>query len=170
MPLNRGAKIYCELVGYGAASDAYHVTATHPEGIGAELAMKDALKDSGFSFMKSIISTHMPLQHRWVILANVLLLIKFSGKSLKNVYVSATKSMTGHFLGAAGAIEAIASVKAIENNKIPPTINTKNIDPHIPRNLEIVLQKPIEKEIKVAMNNTFGFGGHTVSTVFKKMN
>ncbi len=168
--LNRGAKIYCELVGYGAASDAYHVTATHPDGLGAELAMNDALNDSGLSAGEvDYINAHATATPVGDI-GECLAIDKIFGKDSNKVYVSATKSMTGHLLGAAGAIEAIGSVKAVECDKIPPTINTQNIDPQIPVNLHIVLHHFVEKEVNVAISNTFGFGGHTVSTVFKKFN
>ena len=166
--LKRGAKIYCELVGYGAACDAYHVTATHPEGVGAELAIKDALKDSGLSTTDidyiNAHATSTPVGDigECVAISNVF------GTSTGNIDVSATKSMTGHLLGAAGAVESVACVKSIENNIIPPTINTVEIDPEIPQNLNFVLGNAKEKEIRAALNNTFGFGGHTVTTVFKK--
>ncbi len=165
--INRGAKIYCELVGYGSACDAFHVTATHPEGLGAELAMNDALNDAGMSAADvdhiNAHATATPVGD----IGECLAIDKIFGDN--KPLISATKSMTGHLLGAAGAIEAIASVKAIECSKVPPTINTKNIDPQIPQGLNIVLQKAVGKEINVAMSNTFGFGGHTVSTIFKKM-
>jgi len=166
--LNRGAKIYCELVGYGAASDAYHVTATHPEGIGAELAMKDALTDSGLSVHEvdyiNAHATSTPVGD----IGECLAISTVFGSSVEDIAISATKSMTGHLLGAAGAVESIACVKAMENNIIPPTINTNEIDPKIPQHLNVVLGKAQEKKIRAVMNNTFGFGGHTVSTVFKK--
>ncbi len=167
--IRRGAKIYCELVGYGAASDAYHVTATHPDGLGAELAMNDALSDAHLSAGEiNYINAHATSTPVGDI-GECLAIDKIFGQASEKVYVSATKSMTGHLLGAAGAIEAIASVKAIECDKIPLTINTQNIDPEIPESLNIVLHKSIEKEVNVAMSNTFGFGGHTVATVFKKI-
>ena len=166
--LKRGAKIYCELVGYGAASDAYHVTATHPEGIGAELAMKDALKDSGLSVQEidyiNAHATSTPVGD----IGECLAISSVFGGAVENIAISATKSMTGHLLGAAGAVESIACVKALENNIIPPTINTKEIDPGIPQNLNFILGNAKKKEMGAVMNNTFGFGGHTVSTVFKK--
>jgi 3-oxoacyl-[acyl-carrier-protein] synthase II len=166
--LKRGAKIYCELVGYGAACDAYHITATHPEGVGAVLAMNEALTDSGLSVREidyvNAHATSTPVGD----IGECLAISKVFGNSAGDVSISATKSMTGHLLGAAGAAESIACVKAIETNKIPPTINTKEIDPEIPKNLNIVLGNSIEKEVNAVMNNTFGFGGHTVTTVFKK--
>jgi 3-oxoacyl-[acyl-carrier-protein] synthase II len=167
--LNRDAKIYCELVGYGAASDAYHVTATHPDGIGAELAMKDALGDAGLSaFDIDYINAHATATPVGDI-GECLAIDRVFGEASEKVLISATKSLTGHLLGAAGAVEAIASVKAMEYNKVPPTINTQNIDTKIPERLQIVLCNPVDKEINVAMSNTFGFGGHTVSTIFRKM-
>ncbi len=168
--LKRGAKIYCELVGYGAAADAYHVTATHPDGVGAELAMNDALEDAGMQPDEvDYINTHATSTPVGDI-GECLAIDKIFGKTSKKVFVSGTKSMTGHLLGAAGAIEAIASIKAIECNQIPPTINTESIDPAIPAGLNIVLQKPVETRVNAAMSNTFGFGGQTVATIFKKMN
>ncbi|QGY43314.1 beta-ketoacyl-ACP synthase II [Maribellus comscasis] len=167
--LQRGAKIYCELVGYGAAADAYHVTATHPEGVGAELAMTDALADAKMQPGEvDYINTHATSTPVGDI-GECLAIDRIFGETSKKVFVSATKSMTGHLLGAAGAIEAIATIKAVECNQVPPTINTKNIDPEIPGGLNIVLQKPVKTEINAAMSNTFGFGGHTVSTIFKKV-
>lgn len=164
----RGAKIYCELLGYGAACDAYHVTATHPEGAGAVLAMKDALKDAGLSVQEidyvNAHATSTPVGD----IGECLAISNVFGTSAGNVSISATKSMTGHLLGAAGAAESIVCIKAIENNIIPPTINTKEIDPKIPQSLNIVLKKAVAKEVNAVMNNTFGFGGHTVTTVFKK--
>ncbi len=168
--LNRGAKIYCELAGYGAASDAYHVTATHPEGLGAELAMKGALEDSGLTEVDvDYINAHAtatPVGDTGECAA----ISKIFQSSLNNVLITAPKSATGHLLGAAGAIESIICVKSIENNIIPATINTQNIDPEIATELTFVLGKPVKKKINVVLNNTFGFGGHTVTTVFKSFN
>ena len=166
--LERGAKIYCELVGYGAASDAYHVTATHPEGIGAEMAMQNALNDSGLSAQDidyiNAHATSTPVGD----IGECLAIAKVFGGAVGDIAISATKSMTGHLLGAAGAVESIACVKAMENNMILPTINTNEIDPEIPQNLNFVLGNAKTKNVNAVMNNTFGFGGHTVSTVFKK--
>ena len=166
--LNRGAKIYCELAGYGAASDAYHVAATHPEGLGAILAMQQALIDAGLTVNDvSYINAHAtstPVGD----LSECKAIENVFGQSLNKFQISATKSMTGHLLGAAGAIESIACIKSIENNIIPPTINLNEIDPEINLMLNFTPHKACEKEVLVALNNTFGFGGHTSTTVFKK--
>ena len=167
--VKRGAKIYCELVGTGLASDAYHVTATHPEGLGAIKAMNEALSEAGLKpsdvdyLNAHATSTPMGDPCECKAIETV-----FNG-SIDKLSISATKSMTGHLLGAAGAIEAIACVLAIKNNKIPPTINFNELDPQINPNLRLTLNKAEEKEVKVAMNNTFGFGGHIAVTVFKQM-
>ena len=167
--VKRGAKIYCELVGTGQASDAYHVTATHPEGLGAIKAMNEALSEAGLKpsdvdyLNAHATSTPMGDPCECKAIETV-----FNG-SIDKLSISATKSMTGHLLGAAGAIEAIACVLAIKNNKIPPTINFNELDPQINPNLRLTLNKAEEKEVKVAMNNTFGFGGHIAVTVFKQM-
>ena len=166
--LNRGAKIYCELAGYGAASDAYHVVATHPEGLGAVLAMEGAIADAGLTANDvTYINAHAtstPIGD----ISECKAIEKVFSQSLSNIHISATKSMTGHLLGAAGAIEAIACVKSIENSMIPPTINLDEIDPTINSALDFTSHKARNLEVLVALNNTFGFGGHTVSTVFKK--
>ncbi|NOU19650.1 MAG: beta-ketoacyl-ACP synthase II [Bacteroidales bacterium] len=166
--LQRNARIYCELVGYGAASDAYHVAATHPDGLGAILAMEGALTDSGLSQDSvSYINAHAtstPLGD----ISECKAIEKVFSQSLHKVQISATKSMTGHLLGAAGAIEAIICIKSIEYNSIPPTINLNEIDPEINADLNLTPNKTCKKEVLVALNNTFGFGGHTSTTVFKK--
>lgn len=166
----RGAKIYCELAGYGAASDAYHVAATHPEGLGAVLAMQAALTDAGITPGEvSYINAHATATPVGDISECKAIEEVFDG-TLDRIHISATKSMTGHLLGAAGAIEAIACVKAMEQSKIPPTINLNEIDPEINPRLQLVSNHSIEKEVVVALNNTFGFGGHTSTTVFVKNN
>ncbi len=166
--VNRGAKIYCELVGYGAASDAYHVVATHPEGLGAMLAMEGALVDSGLiADDVTYINAHAtstPIGD----ISECKAIEKVFNHSLNKIHISATKSMTGHLLGAAGAIEAIACIKSIEDNIIPPTINLNERDPQLNVQLDFTPLKAVKTEVKVALNNTFGFGGHTVSTAFKK--
>lgn len=166
--LNRGAKIYCELAGYGAASDAYHVVATHPEGLGAVLAMEGAIDDAGLTANDvTYINAHAtstPIGD----ISECKAIEKVFSQSLNKISVSATKSMTGHLLGAAGAIEAIACIKSIENGIIHPTINLDEIDPLINSLINFTPHKAQKKEVLVALNNTFGFGGHTVSTVFKK--
>lgn len=166
--LKRGAKIYCELAGYGAASDAYHVAATHPEGLGAILAMEGALNDSGLSANDvTYINAHATSTPVGDI-SECKAIEKVFNESLNKIQISATKSMTGHLLGAAGAIESIACIKSIEHNVIPPTINLTEIDSEINSLLDFTPHKAREKEVLVAMNNTFGFGGHTSTTVFTK--
>jgi len=165
----RGATIYGEVTGAAMTADAYHMTATHPEGKGATAAMKQALKDSELNpedvdhINTHATSTPVGDISETKAIANVF------GENPDELYITGTKSMTGHLLGAAGAIEAIASIKSINENIIPPTINTENIDEDIPSGLQFVLQDAIEKEVNVAMSNTFGFGGHNGIVVFKEV-
>ncbi|MDJ1481443.1 beta-ketoacyl-ACP synthase II [Cytophagaceae bacterium YF14B1] len=163
----RGAKIYAELVGGGMSADAYHLTGTHPEGEGAVLGMQAALEDAGIQASDiDYLNTHAtstPLGDLSEMKATATL---FSGNS--NLRISATKSMTGHLLGGAGAIEAIAAVMAIKENMVPATINTKELDPNIPQGLNIVIGKSVSHSIRYAMSNTFGFGGHNATAIFKK--
>ncbi len=166
--LARGAKIYAEIVGGGLAADAFHMTATHPEGLGAFLAMKRALEDAQLTPADvdylNVHATSTPLGD----VSEIKAVEKLFGEHINRLNISATKSMTGHLLGAAGAIEAIASILAIYHGIIPPTINTKNIDPEINPNLNFTLGKSVPRSIDVAMSNTFGFGGHNAIAVFKK--
>ncbi len=164
----RGARIYAELVGFGAASDAFHVAATHPEGLGAILAMKNALEDASItSHEVQYINAHATSTPVGDISECKAIESVFKN-SLDTVHVSATKSMTGHLLGAAGAIESIACIKAIEHNTIPPTLNLSEIDPLINPQINLTPNEACKKEVHVALNNTFGFGGHTSTTVFKR--
>ncbi|SFW24769.1 beta-ketoacyl-ACP synthase II [Chitinophaga sancti] len=160
----RGAHIYAEVAGAAMTADAYHMTATHPEGLGACEAMKRALEDGGLHPSEvdylNAHATSTPVGD----LSEIAAITKLLGPS---VAISATKSMTGHLLGAAGAIEAIASVLTIKHGMIPPTINTQELDPALPADLNIVLGTAVEKKVKVAMSNTFGFGGHNGIVVFK---
>lgn len=163
----RGAKIYAEVAGAAMTSDAYHVTATHPEGLGAVQAMKLALHDAGLNaedinFLNAH-ATSTPVGDQ----SEAKGIYAIYGDS-KNLLVSAPKSITGHLLGAAGAIEAIISVKAITDGVVPPTINTTSIDPAIPAGLQIVTGEAREHEVNAVMSNTFGFGGHNAVVVFKK--
>lgn len=164
----RGAKIYAEVAGAAMTADAYHMTATHPEGLGAYQAMKLALDDAGFNPADvdylNTHSTSTPVGD----ISEVKAVMKLFGDNARHLHISATKSMTGHLLGAAGAIEAIACIKAITDGVIAPTINTETIDPEIPKGPQIVLTDALEKPVKVAMSNTFGFGGHNGIVVFKK--
>ncbi|MBB6325740.1 3-oxoacyl-[acyl-carrier-protein] synthase II [Algoriphagus iocasae] len=164
----RGAKIYAEVVGAAMTADAYHMTATHPEGLGAFHCMKFALEEAGLTIKDvdyiNAHATSTPLGD----VSETKAISKLSNGEKTNLHLSSTKSMTGHLLGAAGAIEAIFSIKAITDGVIPPTINTENLDPAIPSDLEIVCQQAMEKKVKVALSNTFGFGGHNASVVFKE--
>ena len=164
----RGAKIYCELVGYGAASDAYHVAASHPEGLGAVLAMNEALADAGLTTDDvSYINAHATSTPVGDV-SECKAIEKVFGSSLEKISISATKSMTGHLLGAAGAVESIACVQSIAHGRIPPTINLNEVDTEINERLNLTPLEAKKLEVKVALNNTFGFGGHTSTTVFKK--
>lgn len=165
----RGAMIYAEIVGASMTADAYHMTATHPEGAGAKRAMTLALEDAGLNIEDvDYLNTHAtstPVGD----LSEIAAIRGIFGDSPKNLSISATKSMTGHLLGAAGAIEALASVMAIREGIIPPTINTQNLDPQIPGSLDIIIGEAREKTVNVAMSNTFGFGGHNGIVIFKKI-
>lgn len=165
----RGAKIYGEVTGAAMTADAYHMTATHPEGKGASVAMKQALDDSGLNSEDvDYLNTHATSTPVGDISETKAIATVFSNNT-ENLQISATKSMTGHLLGAAGAIEAIISLKAINEGVIPPTINTEEIDEKISPAFNIVLKEALEKEVNVAMSNTFGFGGHNGIVVFKKI-
>lgn len=164
----RGAKIYAELAGAAMTADAYHMTSPHPEGIGASKAMQLALKEANLDFSKldylNLHATSTPVGD----IAELNAVNKtFKGSS--NLWVSSSKSMTGHLLGAAGAIEAILAIKSITENIIPPTINIENLDANIPNGIQIVMNQPLEKTIKTAMSNAFGFGGHNSTVLFKQV-
>lgn len=165
----RGAKIYAEVAGGGMSADAYHLTATHPEGAGAALGMKWALEDAnlkpGDVDYLNPHATSTPLGD----VSEMKAVIKIFGEKPDHLHISATKSATGHMLGAAGAAEAIICIKAIDEGIIPPTISTTTIDPAMPSGLNIVLGKKMKKDVKVALSNTFGFGGHNASAVFRKV-
>ncbi|MDB3905162.1 beta-ketoacyl-ACP synthase II [Crocinitomicaceae bacterium] len=164
----RGAKIYAEIVGGGMAADAYHLTGTHPEGDGAVLGMEEAMREAGICSDDidyiNMHATSTPLGDKSELIAAKRV---FGEKS--EVSISATKSMTGHLLGAAGAIEAIACVKSVQNDFVPPTINTKNIEPDFAYMFDFPLGKGKHKTIQYAMSNTFGFGGHIASLIIKKI-
>ncbi len=166
--IKRGAKIYCEIVGGGMAADAYHLTGTHPEGDGAVLGMNLALEEAEISADKvDYINMHATSTAQGD--NSELIAARRVFGTRKSLSVSGTKSMTGHLLGAAGAIEAIICVKALENQIVPPTINTKNIEPEFANDFHFPLNKGENKEITYAMSNTFGFGGHIASVLFKKI-
>jgi 3-oxoacyl-[acyl-carrier-protein] synthase II len=163
----RGAKIYAEVIGGAMTADSYHITATHPDGEGAVTAINLALKDaqivpSDVDYINAH-ATSTPVGD----ISEVKAIHTVFGDHLNQLSISATKSMTGHLLGGAGAIEAIVCIKSINESIVPPTINTCNIDPGIPQGLNLTLGKAQKRNIRVAMNNTFGFGGHNVITLFR---
>ena len=162
----RGAKIYAEIVGLGFSGDAFHMTAPDPEGSGAALAMKMMIDDAGLAPNEvdylNMHGTSTPLGDK----AETNAIKKVFGESAYTMNLSSTKSMTGHLLGAAGAVEAIASVLAIVNNKVPPTINFKEADPDC--DLNYTFNTPQERTVDVAASNSFGFGGHNTSLIFKR--
>ena len=163
----RGAKIYAEVLGCGLTADAYHITAPHPEGLGARTAMKQAIEEAGLQLSDiDHINTHgtsTPLGD----ISEPKAIEALFQKHAQNISINSTKSMTGHLLGAAGAVEAIATVLAIKNNIVPPTINHFTDDPAIP-DLDFTFGKARKREVNYALSNTFGFGGHNVSIAFGK--
>ncbi len=165
----RGAKIYAELVGGGLSSDAYHMTAPHPEGIGVTAVMKNCLANAGLKPEDvDAINTHgtsTPLGD----VAELKAISRVFGDHAKNININSTKSMTGHLLGAAGAIEAIASILSMQHGIVPPTINHTTVDENIDPNLNLTLNKAQKRTVNVAMSNTFGFGGHNACVVFKTL-
>ncbi|MCM4167187.1 3-oxoacyl-[acyl-carrier-protein] synthase 2 [Arenibacter antarcticus] len=163
----RGAKIYAEIVGAAMTDDAYHISTTHPEGIGAIKAMELAMEEAKLNPEEvNYLNAHATSTNVGD-LSEMKAVEKAFKNNFNNLKISATKSMTGHLMGAAGAIEAILSIKAIENNIIPPTINTVKIDSEIPKSMPIVIKDAVESKVNVAMSNTFGFGGHNATVIFK---
>uniref|UniRef100_UPI0040497FB0 beta-ketoacyl-ACP synthase II n=1 Tax=Gelidibacter sp. TaxID=2018083 RepID=UPI0040497FB0 len=165
----RGAKIYAEVLGGGMSSDAYHMTAPHPEGIGVMAVMRNCLENAGLKPEDvDHINTHgtsTPLGD----VAELKAITEVFGAHAKNININSTKSMTGHLLGAAGAVESIAAILAMEHGIIPPTINHTTVDENIDPELNLTLNKAQKRNIKVAMSNTFGFGGHNACVLFKKL-
>lgn len=164
----RGAKIYCEVVGGGASADAYHITAPHPEGLGARNVMLAALVDAGMEPGEiDYINTHgtsTPIGDG----AEVKAIVSVFGEHAYNLNISATKSMTGHCLGAAGVIEAIACIKAVMHDEVPPTINHFTDDPELDPRLNFTFNKSQKRTVNAALSNTFGFGGHNACVIVKK--
>jgi 3-oxoacyl-[acyl-carrier-protein] synthase II len=166
----RGAKIYAEVVGAGMSADAYHITATHPEGLGAKLVMQNALKDAGMKPEDidyiNLHGTSTPVGDR----SEAKAIVDVFGEHAYEMNLSSTKSMTGHLLGAAGALEALLSVKTITDGVIPPTINhvEGDDDPEIDMRLNFTFNKAVKKEVKTVLSNTFGFGGHNAAIILKK--
>lgn len=164
----RGATIYAEIIGGGMSADAHHMTAPHPEGLGAIEVMQKALDDAKINPEDvdyiNVHGTSTPLGD----IAETKAILKAFGDHAYKLNISSTKSMTGHLLGAAGAVEGLACIMAIRDNVIPPTINHSEKDPEIDPKLNLTLNEAQEREVKIAMSNTFGFGGHNASVIFKK--
>jgi 3-oxoacyl-[acyl-carrier-protein] synthase II len=164
----RGATIYAEYVGGGMSADAHHLTAPHPEGLGALNVMRNAISDGNITpediDYVNVHGTSTPLGD----IAESIAIKKVFGEHAYNLNISSTKSMTGHLLGAAGAVEAIACIMAVRENIIPPTINNKHFDEQIDSKLNFTLNKAQERNVRAALSNTFGFGGHNASIIFKK--
>ncbi len=166
--LARGAKIYCEIAGGGATADAYHITAPHPEGLGAQNVMKAALKDAGLKPEDidyiNVHGTSTPLGD----IAETKAILNVFGEKAYDLNISSTKSMTGHCLGAAGALEALACIMAVVKDVIPPTINHFTDDPELDPKLNFTFNKAQQRTVNAALSNTFGFGGHNASIIVKK--
>jgi 3-oxoacyl-[acyl-carrier-protein] synthase II len=167
--VSRGAKIYAEIIGGGMSADAHHITAPHPEGEGAVNVMKQALKDAKIVPEKidyiNVHGTSTPLGD----VSEMKAIHKVFNNHIYKLNVSSTKSMTGHLLGAAGAIESIASILAIEKNLVPPTINLDNLEPVLDKKVNYTANQAQSKSIKYSLCNTFGFGGHNASIIFKEI-
>ena len=165
----RGAKIYGEVAGGGISADAYHITATHPEGLGAILGMRLALEEAEITTSQvdyiNCHATSTPLGD----VSELKAVASLFKDDIASINISATKSMTGHLLGAAGAIEAIACIMAVKENIVPPTINTKEIDPEIGEGFDLTLGKSVKRQVNYALSNTFGFGGHNATVLIKKL-
>jgi len=164
----RGAKIYAEIAGGGMSADAYHITAPHPDGLGATNVMKAALLDAGMQpedvDYVNVHGTSTPLGD----ISEIKAIQSVFGDYAYKMNISSTKSMTGHLLGAAGAVEAIATILAINNSIVPPTINHFTDDPQFDPKINLTFNKPQQREIRAALSNTFGFGGHNTSVIFRK--
>ena len=166
----RGAQIYAEMVGEGMSADAYHITASHPEGLGATLVMKNALEDAGMKPEDidyiNVHGTSTPVGD----ISEVKAIQQLFGEHAYKLNISSTKSMTGHLLGAAGAVEAMVSVLSVKNDIVPPTINHQDDDKdeNIDYNLNFTFNKPQKRTVRAALSNTFGFGGHNACVIFKK--
>ena len=166
--LKRGAKIYCEIAGGGATADAHHITAPHPEGLGAKNVMTAALRDAGLQASDidyiNVHGTSTPLGD----IAETKAILSVFGDHAYNLNISSTKSMTGHCLGAAGALEAIACVMSVVHDLVPPTINHFTDDPELDPKLNFTFNKAQKRTVRAALSNTFGFGGHNASVIVKK--
>ena len=168
--LARGAKIYAEVAGGGLSADAHHLTATHPDGLGAILAMRNALDDAGMQpddiDYINVHGTSTPVGD----ISEVKAIVEVFGENAHKLNISSTKSMTGHLLGATGALEAIFSVKAVEEDIVPPTINhdPEDRDEEIDYSLNFTFDKAQKRTVRAALSNSFGFGGHNATVIVKK--
>ena len=166
--INRGANIYAELVGSGLTADAHHITAPHPEGIGAQNVMNQAIKEAGIEKTSvdyiNVHGTSTPLGD----IAEIKAIKTLFGNHAYKLNISSTKSMTGHLLGAAGVVEAIACIMSVKDDVVPPTINHETYDPDIDKKLDLTLNKSKKRKVNYALSNTFGFGGHNASLLVKK--
>lgn len=164
----RGARAYAEIIGAGMSADAYHLTATHPEGLGVRLALNRALQDAGIRCDEvDYINTHATSTPDGDL--NELKAIRsVFGEHVRSMNISATKSMTGHLLGAAGAVEGIACILALQHDLVPPTINVDRLDPGVPEGFKLTLGEAVRRKVNIALSNTFGFGGHNAIVLFKK--
>jgi len=164
----RGAKIYAEIVGGGMSADANHITAPHPQGLGARMVMTNALRDAKLNTSDidyiNVHGTSTPLGD----ISETSAIVDLFGEDAYQLNISSTKSMTGHLLGAAGAVEAIAAILAVKNDIVPPTINHFTDDPQFDSKLNFTFNKAEKREVRAALSNTFGFGGHNASVIFKK--
>ena len=164
----RGAKIYAELIGGGMSADANHITAPHPEGLGAKLVMTNAMRDAGITTSDidyiNVHGTSTPLGD----ISEVKAILDLFKEDAFKLNISSTKSMTGHLLGAAGAVEAIAAILSVKNDIVPPTINHFTDDPGFDPRLNFTFNKAQKRVVNAALSNTFGFGGHNASVIFKK--
>ena len=165
--VKRGAKIYAEVIGGGLSADAHHITAPHPEGLGAKKVMQNALEDAQMKPEEidyiNVHGTSTPLGD----VSEVKAIKEVYGEHAYDLNISSTKSMTGHLLGAAGAVEAIASILALQKNTVPPTINNENFDDQLDAKLNFTLNKAEKRSVNAVMSNTFGFGGHNASIILK---
>ena len=167
--LARGAKIYAEIIGGGMSADAHHITATHPEGLGAKLVMSNAIRDARLNLEDvdyiNVHGTSTPIGD----IGEAKAIVDLFGEHSYELNISSSKSMTGHLLGAAGAVEGIASILAVKNDIVPPTINHFTDDPELDNRLNFTFNEAQKRVVNAAMSNTFGFGGHNASIVFKKL-
>ncbi len=167
--IKRGAKIYGEIAGAAMTADAYHMTATHPEAKGAIKAMELALQEACITILDVDYLNPHATSTLVGDISEIKAISSLAGNSKNNLLISATKSITGHLLGAAGVIEAIICLMAMKENIVPPTINTQKLDPAIPDNMHIITKEAVQAKIDITLSNTFGFGGHNATVIFKKL-